>query len=101
MTELKPFIQSDDKQVAYYGYKAGAWLDYAYSEDVEGSLSKAGEFALAEGLSILQALRENRTDTLLMTTDIPPTSTLMRAGLWASLASLKDNGGTESSPPES
>lgn len=101
MTELKAY--QDSAQVAsvqYYAYKAQAWLNYAYHENSEGSLTDAGNYALAEALSILQALREDSAERLLVTSDIPPTSALMRPDLWATLMTLKQHGGIEVSPRE-
>ena len=101
MTELKAYQEaSQDTSVQYYAYKAQAWLNYAYHENSEGSLTSAGNYALAEALAILQALRDNTSEQLLMTSDIPPTSALMRPDLWATLMTLKQHGGIKVSPRE-
>lgn len=101
MTELKPYqAPSNDSLTQYYAYKAQAWLNYAYHENSEGSMTTAGKYALAEGLSILQALRDNNTAALLTTSDIPPSSAMMRPDLWASLMALKANGAIKTSPRE-
>ena len=101
MTELKAYQEaSQDTSVQYYAYKAQAWLNYAYHENSEGSLTSAGNYALAEALAILQALRDNTSEQLLMTSDIPPTSALMRPDLWATLMTLKQHGGIKLSPRE-
>lgn len=107
LTALKPYQQLDtsndadtDPNVPYFAYKAQAWLNYAYSKNIENSLTDAGAYALSEGLTILQLLQENRTDELILTTDVPPTSAIMRADLWATLMALKHNGATVDSPRE-
>lgn len=101
MTELKAYQESSqDASIQYYAYKAQAWLNYAYHENSEGSLTDASNYALAEALSILQALRDNTSEKLLVTSDIPPSSALMRPDLWATLMTLKEHGGIEVSPRE-
>nr|WP_312385313.1 MULTISPECIES: hypothetical protein [unclassified Moraxella] len=45
--------------------------------------------ALAEALSIVEALKTNQVDKLPLTADIPPTSGLQRPDLWASLLTIK------------
>lgn len=105
LTALKPYQQLDtnsvlpeDKNIPYFAYKAQAWLAYAYSENSEKSLTKAGAYALSEGLNILQKLQQNRSDELSLNSDIPPTSAVMRPDLWANLMSLKQHGATVISP---
>lgn len=101
MTELKTYqAATQPPTIQYYAYKAQAWLNYAYHENSEGSLTQAGDYALAEGIAILQALRDNQSDQLLATSDIPPTSAMMRPDLWATLMTLKEHGGIEVSPRE-
>ena len=55
----------------------------------EASLTKASRYALAEALSIVEALKTNQVDKLPLTADIPPTSGLQRPDLWASLLTIK------------
>ncbi|MDO5768584.1 MAG: OmpA family protein [Psychrobacter sp.] len=101
MSELKAY-QSVEAEglVPYYAYKAQAWLNYAYHENSEGSMTAAGSNALAEGLTILQALRDKKIDSLLLTSDIPATSAMMRPDLWATLMGLKAHGAVTIAPRE-
>lgn len=101
MTELKAY-QADNQpaMIRYHAYKAQGWLNYAYHEDAEGSLTRAGEYALAEGLSILTGLRNNQSSRLSSHTPIPPTSGLMRPDLWATLMGIKANGAMTATPRE-
>ncbi|WP_227429641.1 hypothetical protein [Psychrobacter sp. I-STPA6b] len=100
ITELKPYqqYQGTSSNIPYYAYKAQGWLNYAYNEDSEGSLTDAGAYALNEALVILDALRHNQTEQLTLVTDIPPTSALMRPDLWAQLIALKQNNASTISP---
>ncbi|WP_230658885.1 hypothetical protein [Psychrobacter sp. I-STPA10] len=103
MTALKPYQQMDTTihpNTPYFAYKAQAWLSYAYSEDSEKSLTNAGAYALNEGLAILKLLKENKTDQLMLTTNIPPTSAIMRPDLWSTLMALKENGAITIAPRE-
>lgn len=107
MTILRSYQQTDatteqnlHSNVPYFAYKAQAWLSYAYSEDSEKSLTNAGRYALNQGLSILHSLQENHVDQLELTTNIPPTSAIMRPDLWSSLMALKENGATTTAPRE-
>lgn len=101
MTQLKDY-QHDEQSpnTRYYAYKAQAWLNYAYSEDSEGSLTTAGTDALYQGLTLYYALQQNQLDQLDLTLAIPNSSSLMRPDLWATLQSLKHQGGIESNPRE-
>ncbi|MBP2281222.1 cytochrome c553 [Psychrobacter sp. PL19] len=93
-----PDILSPREQ--YLAYKAQAWLNYASHEDSISSRSAAGVHALQSGTSILTALQHNNDQSLHITTDIPPTSALMRPDLWATLTALKDSGGITTAPRE-
>ena len=73
----------------FQAYKADAWLSYVAHERNEASLTKASRYALAEALSIVEALKTNQVDKLPLTADIPPTSGLQRPDLWASLLTIK------------
>ena len=106
-TALKPYQQTQsvssqahniDNNSAYFAYKAQAWLAYAYSEDSEKSLTSAGAYALNEGLNILTKLQDNKAEQLALTTDIPPTSAIMRPDLWASLVALKKSDAIADNP---
>lgn len=100
-TQLRSYQQlTMTKRQQYLAYKAQAWLNYAYHEDSMGSSTLAGNSALVEGATILQALQNGSDKTLSLTTDIPKTSALMRPDLWAILSALKDYAGFESAPRE-
>ena len=75
--------------IRFQAYKADAWLSYVAHERNEASLTKASRYALAEALSIVEALKTNQVDKLPLTADIPPTSGLQRPDLWASLLTIK------------
>ena len=101
ITLLKRYQHNEQSSnTQYYAYKAQAWLNYAYSEDSEGSLTMAGREALYQGLTLYYALQQNQLDQLDLTLDIPKSSSLMRPDLWATLQSLKHQGGIESNPRE-
>ena len=99
--ELKAYQRASmsDRQ-QYFAYKAQAWLNYANHEDSIKSRTAAGDYALKDAESILQALKNNTEDDLNLITDIPQTSALMRPDLWANISALKDSGGIASSPRE-
>ena len=88
--QLQPY-QSEHQPIntRFQAYKANAWLSYVGHERNEASLTKASRYALAEALSILEALKTNQVDKLPLTADIPPTSGLQRPDLWASLLTIK------------
>ena len=88
--QLKPY-QAEHQPIntRFQAYKADAWLSYVAHERNEASLTKASRYALAEALSIVEALKTNQVDKLPLTADIPPTSGLQRPDLWASLLTIK------------
>lgn len=88
--QLQPY-QAEHQPIntRFQAYKADAWLSYVAHERNEASLTKASRYALAEALSILEALKTNQVDKLPLTADIPPTSGLQRPDLWASLLTIK------------
>ena len=88
--QLQPY-QSEHQPIntRFQAYKADAWLSYVAHERNEASLTKASRYALAEALSIVEALKTNQVDKLPLTADIPPTSGLQRPDLWASLLTIK------------
>lgn len=88
--QLQPY-QAEHQPIntRFQAYKADAWLSYVAHERNEASLTKASRYALAEALSIVEALKTNQVDKLPLTADIPPTSGLQRPDLWASLLTIK------------
>lgn len=88
--QLKPY-QAEHQPIntRFQAYKADALLIYVTHERNEASLTKASRYALAEALSIVEALKTNQVDKLPLTADIPPTSGLQRPDLWASLLTIK------------
>lgn len=88
--QLKPY-QAEHQPIntRFQAYKADAWLSYVAHERNEASLTKASRYALAEALSIVEALKTNQVDKLPLTADIPPTSGLQRPDLWANLLTIK------------
>lgn len=88
--QLQPY-QAEHQPIntRFQAYKADAWLSYVAHERNEASLTKASRYALAEALSIVEALKTNQADKLPLIADIPPTSGLQRHDLWASLLTIK------------
>ncbi len=88
--QLKRFQSEENPtNIRYQAYRAQAWLSYLAHEESEKSLTRAGNYALSEALSILQALKSDQGSRLPLDADIPPTSGLKRPDLWASLLSIK------------
>lgn len=84
----------------YFGFKAQAWLNYAYFEESIKSSSMAGTQAIQAGAAILKALQSGEENELSLITDIPSTSALMRPDIWAQISALKDTDGIGSAPRE-
>jgi len=104
MSELKSYQQANlSPTVQYTAFKAQAWLSYAQAEASESNLSPASPASLdawQQGVSLLQALRNQQADLLMHSANIPNYSTLLRPDLWAILLTLKQNGAAAVAPRE-
>ena len=101
LNELQTYQQKNmSARQQYFAYKAQAWLNYANHKDSMNSRSDVGVEAAQTAENILQALKNDKVDELVLIEDIPSTSALMRPDLWATLSALKDSGGIDSAPRE-
>lgn len=101
LTRLQPYQQKQrPARQQYLAYKAQAWLNYANYQYSINSKASTGRYALQTGSNILTALDNSADEQIALTTDISPTSALMRPDLWATLQALKESGGIMLAPRE-